>query len=57
VTVDAGTSTLDLVSLARTDVGGIGVLPVSEPVGDTIARLTTEETHAAVAAAGMSCAR
>ena len=57
VTVDGDTTVADLLSLARTDIGGIGVLPVSDPVGDTIARLVTEETRAAVAAAGMSCSR
>ena len=55
VSVDPGTSVADLAGLARADVGEIGVLPVSEPRGGTLARRATEATARAVAAAGMSC--
>ncbi|GAB3361887.1 LCP family protein [Modestobacter lapidis] len=57
VTVDPGTSVADLISLARADVGEVAVLPVSAPVGSTIARVATDETTAAVAAAGLACER
>jgi LCP family protein required for cell wall assembly len=55
VSLDPGTSVPDLASLAGTDVGGIPVLPVSEPLNGTLARRATEETAQAVAAAGLSC--
>ena len=55
--VDPGTSLPDLVGLARADVGTVDVLPAGEPVAGTLARLPTDGTRAAVAAAGLTCAR
>jgi LCP family protein required for cell wall assembly len=55
VAVDPGTSVGDLAELAQADIGPVGVLPVSDPVGSTLARLPTADTAAAVAAAGLSC--
>jgi LCP family protein required for cell wall assembly len=55
VAVDPDTSVAELASLARTDVGGITVLPVSDPLNGTIARRATDETARAVADAGLSC--
>lgn len=55
VSVDAQTSLADLAALARTDIGPVDVLPVSDPVGETIARVATDSTDEAVAAAGLSC--
>jgi LCP family protein required for cell wall assembly len=55
ISVDADTSLPDLVALARTDIGGVQVLPVSDPVGRTIARVPTDATAEAVSAAGLSC--
>lgn len=55
ISVDAGTSLSDLAGLARADIGPVAVLPVSDPIGDTIARLSTEATSGTVADAGMSC--
>jgi LCP family protein required for cell wall assembly len=57
LTVDDGTSSLELASLATQDVGPVQVLPVGEPRGGTAARFPTAETGAAVAAAGLSCRR
>ncbi|MEU2350901.1 LCP family protein [Modestobacter sp. NPDC049651] len=57
VTVDEGTSLTDLAGLARTDLAGVPVLPVGEPVNSTLMRLPTDATREAVAAAGMSCDR
>ncbi|PRY45635.1 LytR family transcriptional attenuator [Geodermatophilus tzadiensis] len=55
--VDPGTSVPDLVDLARADVGTVEVLPAGDPLGGTLARLPTDATAAAVAAAGLSCRR
>ena len=55
VSVDASTSFADLAALAAADIGPVEVLPVSEPLGETIARLPTDATDEAVAAAGLSC--
>jgi LCP family protein required for cell wall assembly len=55
VSVDAGTSLADLATLARTDIGPVEVLPVSAPLGDTIARVPTDATGQALADAGLSC--
>jgi hypothetical protein len=57
LTVDDGTSSLELASLATADLGPVRVLPVGEPRGGTVARYPTEGTTAAVAAAGLSCTR
>ncbi|MCZ2829426.1 LCP family protein [Modestobacter sp. VKM Ac-2986] len=56
VQVDPGTSTAELASLARTDLGAVQVLPVGPPLGASIARLPIPETHTALRAAGLSCA-
>ena len=55
VTVDGGTSTADLVGLARTDLDAVEVLPVSRPQGDLLPRFMTHEGQAAITAAGLSC--
>jgi len=55
VSVDPDTSVAELASLARADLAGIQVLPVSAPDGDTIARRPTADTARAVADAGLSC--
>ncbi len=52
---DPGTSPTDLLSLARTDVGTVQVLPAAEPVGGTLPRLPTAATAAALSGAGLSC--
>ena len=52
--VDPDTSVAELASLARTDIGAITVLPVSDPVNG-LARRATDETERAVADAGLSC--
>lgn len=55
VSLDPGTSVAELASLARADIGQIGVLPVSDPWNGTLGRRATDETARAVAAAGLSC--
>jgi hypothetical protein len=55
VSADAGTSFADLGGLATTDVGPVEVLPVSDPLDDTILRVATDATDDAVADAGMAC--
>jgi hypothetical protein len=55
VSVDDGTSLTALADLARTDIGEVEVLPVSAPVGRTLARVTTDATDRALADAGLSC--
>lgn len=55
LTVDTGTSTGDLLALAGRELDAVEVLPVGDPVNGTLARFPTEETTAALAAAGMSC--
>ena len=55
VSVDSGTSIADLAGLAATDIGPVEVLPARDPLGDTIARLPTEQTRQALADAGLSC--
>jgi LCP family protein required for cell wall assembly len=55
VSVDASTSLADLAELAAADIGPVEVLPVSEPLGHTIARVPTDATDRAVADAGLSC--
>jgi LCP family protein required for cell wall assembly len=55
VRVDPGTSVPELASLARADLGPVQVLPVAEPLGDTLVRLPTSDTTAALRTAGMSC--
>ena len=55
VSADTSTSLTEVASLAGADIDQIEVLPVSDPVGGTIARVPTDATRAAVAAAGMSC--
>jgi LCP family protein required for cell wall assembly len=55
IRVDPGTSVPELASLARADLGPVQVLPVADPVGDTLLRLPTSGTAAALRAAGMSC--
>ena len=53
--MDEGTSAGELAALASADLGPVSVLPVGDPVNGTLARFPTEETAAAVAAAGLSC--
>jgi len=55
VQVDPDTSVTELASLARADLGPVQVLPVGEPVGQSITRLPVRATSDAVRAAGMSC--
>jgi len=55
VSADEQTSIADLAALARGDVPDVRVLPVSEPVGGTIARKATDATDRALADAGLSC--
>ncbi|MGY1857401.1 LCP family protein [Modestobacter sp. SYSU DS0290] len=57
VAVDPDTSMAELAGLANADLGQVQVLPVSEPLGGTIARRATDRTAEAVAAAGLACAR
>jgi hypothetical protein len=53
--VDEGTSTADLLGLAREHLDDVRVLPVGDPVGGTLARFPTAETRSALIAAGLSC--
>jgi hypothetical protein len=55
LSVDERTSTADLLSLARMELGDVAVLPVADPVGGTRARFPTADTATAVAAAGLAC--
>lgn len=55
LSVDEGTSTAELLGLARKDLSDVRVLPVGDPVGGTLARFPTEETASTLAAAGLSC--
>ena len=55
VSVDSSTSFADLAGLAAADLGPVEVLPVSEPVSGTIARVTTDATDRALSDAGLSC--
>ncbi len=55
VSVDAATSLPELAALARADLGPVEVLPVSDPLGATIARVPTDATAETLTAAGMSC--
>jgi LCP family protein required for cell wall assembly len=55
LTVDDGTSSVELLSLLRSDLDGLSVLPVGDPVGGTLARFATDGTAEALAAAGLSC--
>ncbi|MGY1847241.1 MULTISPECIES: LCP family protein [unclassified Blastococcus] len=57
IAVDPGTSVVDLIALARSEVGAVPILPASDPVGPALLRLPTAETAAAVVAAGLSCDR
>ncbi|MGY2064857.1 LCP family protein [Blastococcus sp. SYSU DS0619] len=52
---DPATSFAELTSLIRADLDDVRVLPVSDPVGSTLARLPTADTAAALAAAGLAC--
>jgi LCP family protein required for cell wall assembly len=55
LTVDEGTSTVDLVGLSALQIADVPVLPVGDPRGPSLARFATSATKEAVAAAGMSC--
>ena len=55
LSVDEGTSSVELASLASLDLDPVAVLPVGDPVNGTLARFPTEETTAALADAGLSC--
>jgi LCP family protein required for cell wall assembly len=57
LTVDDGTSALQLASLADLDLGPVSVLPTGDPVNGTLLRFPTAATADALAAAGLSCAR
>ncbi|WP_228395364.1 LCP family protein [Modestobacter roseus] len=53
--VDPDTSMADLAGLARAELDRLEVLPVDDPVGDTLLRRPTAATTAALAAAGLTC--
>lgn len=55
VSLDPGTSLLDLASLSGTELTGATVLPAGPPVAGALLRLPTADTAAAVAAAGLAC--
>jgi LCP family protein required for cell wall assembly len=55
LSVDEGTSSAALLTLLRSDLGRLRVLPVGDPVNGTLARFPTDETAEALDAAGMSC--
>lgn len=55
VSLDPGTSLRDLAGLAGAEPSATTVLPVGPPVGQSLVRLPTADTTAAVAAAGLSC--
>jgi LCP family protein required for cell wall assembly len=55
LTVDAGTSTTDLASLAEARLGEVAVLPARPPAGGTLSRFPSKGTAATLAAAGLSC--
>jgi LCP family protein required for cell wall assembly len=55
LSVDDRTSTAELLSLLRTDLDTVPVLPVGDPVGGSLARFPTADTAAALAAAGLAC--
>ncbi|MGY1636357.1 LCP family protein [Geodermatophilus sp. SYSU D00742] len=57
LTVDAGTSATDLVSLATSAPRDVEVLPAGEPSSQVPVRFVTEQTTAALAAAELSCSR
>jgi hypothetical protein len=57
VSVDAGTSPAQLLTLLDKDLGEPTVLPVGDPLNGTLARFQIAETGEAVQAAGMSCSR
>ncbi|GAA4746881.1 hypothetical protein GCM10023328_31360 [Modestobacter marinus] len=56
LTADEGTSARDLAALATWDLGPVTVLPVGDPVDDTLLRFPSPATADVIAAAGMSCA-
>ncbi|MCZ2838929.1 LCP family protein [Modestobacter sp. VKM Ac-2985] len=55
LTVDHGTSLPDLAWLARADLAPVSVLPVGDPVNDTLLRFPSPATATALSSAGMSC--
>jgi LCP family protein required for cell wall assembly len=55
LTVDDGTSSLELLDLLRTDLDRFAVLPVGEPVGGSVTRFATDRTVQTLEAAGLSC--
>jgi hypothetical protein len=55
LTVDDGTSSLELLDLLRTDLDGATVLPVGDPVGGSVTRFATHRTVQALETAGLSC--
>ena len=56
LTIDDGTSPVQLAQLAAVPVGAVKVLPVSDPVGTVLPRYYTHATRDTIADAGMSCA-
>ena len=55
LTVDEGTSSLELLDLLGTDLDGLAVLPVGDPVGGSVTRFATERTVRSLERAGLSC--
>lgn len=55
LTVDDGTSGLELLDLLRTDLDELEVLPVGDPVGGSVMRFATARTVQTLEAAGISC--
>jgi LCP family protein required for cell wall assembly len=55
LTVDAETSSRELLGVLYSELGRVTVLPVGPPVGGTLVRFPTDATSRAVAAVGMSC--
>jgi LCP family protein required for cell wall assembly len=55
LTVDDGTSSLELLDLLRTDLDAFAVLPVGDPVGGSVTRFATDRTVQTLETAGMSC--
>jgi LCP family protein required for cell wall assembly len=56
LTVDDGTSTVELLHLLRIDLDAPAVLPVSDPLGGSVTRFADDRTVHALEEAGLSCA-
>ena len=55
VSVNEGTSVLDLAGLAGARLDGVQVVPASQPTAGALSRFVTHDTQQVIASAGMSC--